>query len=125
MKYPDGFSERVKDRAFKFKFNKIEALPHSVCGVYVFIHRTKYLYVGKSGGGQGIRERLMAHLISTHNAGLGQWIRALNGTLRVAYIECDQSDLDDMERSLIKHFQPQMNEVRYDSYLPLDQLWEI
>jgi len=124
MIFPDGFADRIKAGAIRFKFSEIEALDESICGVYLFIHKANYLYVGKSGGSLGIRERLKGHFTSTHNQRLSTWIRLCNGTLRVACVICNECELDDLERSLIKHLQPQLNKIRYDSYTPLNRIME-
>jgi hypothetical protein len=123
--FPEGFPNHLKSIAFKFKFQKIESVPRGSFGVYIFIHRKSYLYVGKSAGEEGVKERLLNHYNGTHNEILKKYIQALNGTIRVAYITCDEEDVDDLERSLIRHFQPNANKIRYIDYEPIQKMLEI
>ena len=125
MKFPDGFSNHLKSIAFRFKWQKIQDVAEAACGVYIFIHKRSYLYVGKGAGSDGVRERLLAHYNGTHNKELERNLKALNGTVRVAVIECESGDVDDLEKSLIRHLQPSCNDIRYQDYQPSEKELEI
>ncbi len=116
MIFPDGFANYLKRRGFKFRVSNIESIPSNASGVYVFFYKSRYLYVGKSGSNQGIRERLYTHLNDTHNPGLRREHNCLKSTMMISWIPCEDFDLDDLEKSLIRHLQPAHNEVRYLDY---------
>jgi len=125
MVFPDGFSSYLKRKAFKFRSSNLEKIPSNTSGIYVFIYKRRYLYVGQSGTTQGMKERLYAHMKGSHNSGLRKEYESLGGTLRVTWIPCAECDLDDLEKSLINHLEPVHNEIRYSDYIPRKKKWEI
>ncbi len=125
MIFPDGFSSYLKREAFQFRISSLENIPSNTSGVYIIFYKRRYLYVGKSGIPQGVKERLYAHLCGSHNPELRREYESLKGTLKVSWIPCADCDLDDLERSLIHLLKPAHNDVRYSDYIPNEKEWEI
>ena len=91
--------------------------------MYLIQHVARFVYVGKSGSGLGVKERLINHYRESHNERLRIWIVALDGDLSFTYIGCAEGELDDLEKSLIAFLQPLTNAVRYQAYVPENAKW--
>ena len=124
MIFQPDFVHKVRSRAKGFTLMNVLSIPPNEAGIYIFHHRQHFIYVGKSGQGQGVQERLQGHYNSSHNEHLKQWIDAIDGRLMVTPIPCTENVLDDLEKSAIRHLQPIANERRYERYNPIKQPME-
>lgn len=123
MIFPRDYAGLLMRHAKRFTFGNITSLPHSRSGVYLFVHKETFVYVGKSSEALGVRERLLVHYRDTHNDRLHAWLSALDGDVGFTYLTCREWELDDLEKSLITFLQPRANEIRYRQYTPKTQKW--
>lgn len=71
--------------------------------IYFVLERERILYIGRSNN---LRQRWMSH--HRYNE-----LEKMAGDIRLAWLECsDRSLLPEIERALIKHFQPPLNHSR-------------
>lgn len=94
-------------------------------GIYILIFKANFIYIGKSKDQDGVKSRLERHRRYSHNSDLGSWIKTPGIELRFIVFECTSEDLDDLEKSLIKHFQPTTNELMYSSYKPKNKFYGV
>lgn len=90
-----------------FRRAELDKIPEDAFGLYGLWFHKRCLYIGQA---QSIGRRLEQHWRHTHNDDLAAWIRAKGSQLRVSYLVLDQhSDIDSLEESYIKRFQPVTN----------------
>ena len=92
-----------------FRRAEFDKIPDDAFGLYGIWYCKRCIYVGQAKM-QPIARRLAQHWRSTHSDDLDTWIQAKGPELRVSYLVLDQcSDIDGLERSYIKRFQPMTN----------------
>lgn len=122
MLFPSAFSTDLRRHGKRFTFQNIMSVPRTLVGVYVFHYGPLFIYVGKAGD-RSIQKRLGEHYNGSHNPKLAIWIRALDGDIMFSYVPCDREVIDDLERSMIQHLQPEANQHRYETFVPAATLW--
>ena len=123
MRFPSSFAADLRQHGKTFTLQNILSVSRRKAGVYVFYHRNTFVYVGKSQSTAGIQERLVAHYNESHSPELETWIAACNGDMKFTHIPCRDTDVDDLERSLIIYLQPVVNKLRYGGYTPKNAFW--
>ena len=124
MIFAVDFVEKIRSRGRRFTLQNVSRIAANQIGIYIFHHRRAFVYVGKSGEGQGIRERLIKHYHQTHNESFRLWIDAIDGDLLFTHIFCQQDRLDDLEKSAIQFLQPITNVQMHGSYKPINKRME-
>ncbi len=122
MLFPNNFSRELRNNGRRFTLQNILDIPKKTIGVYIFYHNHDFVYVGKSTD-QGVQERLTQHYNGSHNAKLSLWVKALDGDVKFIYLRCEETEIDDLEKSLILFLQPITNEDRYQDYTPKSTNW--
>ena len=121
--FPSTFSKEIRTYGKRFTLQNILSIRSDSIGVYIFYYNHHFIYVGQSGDGQGIRNRLQTHFNGSHNEQLSAWIKALDGRIKFTHITCCDKEIDDLEKSLIIHLQPITNVARYSNYTPKPTNW--
>ena len=124
MIFKENFTAKVKSNSKRFTLQNIISLPKNRVGIYIIHYRSFFVYVGKSGAGQGVRNRLKSHYDGTHSDLFKLWIHALDGNLMFTPIYCDEPQIGDLEKSAIRFLQPKANKQMYANYNPINKLLE-
>ena len=123
MLFPNSFSRDLYKRSIRYSLHNVLTIPKDIGGVYIFLYKQNFVYVGQSKLNQGLSKRLYHHYHNSHSEELTIWIKAFFGELRFSYISCSDSVVDDLERSLIRHLQPIVNKIKYPKYQPQLTQW--
>lgn len=82
--------------------------PNHLGGVYTIYAKKNCLYVGKTEE-QSLQKRLFDHYKNCHNSRLKNWILS-NISLRFRFVVVREiSQIDDLEKVLIKYLNPSCN----------------
>ena len=120
MLFPNNFSKELRNKGRRFTLQNILAIPKKTIGVYIFYYNHDFVYVGQS---TGVQERLTQHYSGSHNQKLSLWVEALDGDIQFTYLRCEDTEIDDLEKSLILFLQPITNEDQYKDYTPKSTYW--
>ena len=123
MRFPSTFFDDILQHTKRFTLQNVLSVPISRTGVYLLAFQRMFIYIGQGVCPSGVRERLLTHYNGSHSTTLNLWTKALDGELRFGYISCKGCDVDDLERSLIVHFQPIANGLLYAGYEPTQRKW--
>ena len=123
MLFPNTFTRDVKRYGKRFVLRNILSIPPDIGGVYIFHYNHNFVYVGQSARSEGLSKRLNRHYNGSHNKELATWFKAFDGDLHFTHISCCDVQIDDLERSLIRHLQPITNKLLYRDYRPLPLDW--
>lgn len=95
-----------------FRHTDIANIPSNVRGVYAYWCRAhgRCIYLGKAEK-QSIRDRLMQEWRDPKNEKLKLWMQVFGKELDICYLHVRGSNIDRMERRLIKHFHPETNTI--------------
>lgn len=99
------------DGTVKYRPGRAVVVPH-LGGVYLVHDLRGVLYVGRTAD---LRVRFGQHFWDSHNSRLTAAIRRSIGELQFSWIVADAAEQDDLERHLIRTFQPLCNRLRYRS----------
>ena len=66
---------------------------------------------------------MWSHYDDSHNKSLRIWLDALDGDIEFTYFRCAETDMNDLEKSMIQFLQPFANEHRYSKYQPKTINW--
>ena len=116
--FPNTFSAEIRKYGKRFTLRNILSTAQNVLGVYIFHHNHNFIYVGQS---IRVKDRLVRHYNESHNEELAIWIKALDGNIK--FTICYDTQIDDLERSLIFYLQPITNRERYLGYTPKHTKW--
>lgn len=123
MLFSSTFSRDIRRHGKRFTLHNILSVRPDLSGVYIFYYRRIFVYVGQSTHSQGIRNRLVQHYNASHNLSFSVWLAAFDGDIQFTHISCCDQEVDDLERSLIRHLQPITNKTIYRDYLPFPVNW--
>ena len=121
--FSNTFSIDIQEHGKRFTLQNILSIRSNATGVYIFHYNRSFVYVGQSKSHHGIRERLINHYRGSHNEKLAVWVKALDGDVKFTYITCRDTEVDDLEKSLILYLQPITNVSRYPGYTPKHANW--
>ena len=114
MKFPVDYTDLIMQNALAFLRSNIDQAPKEP-GIYVFSRQHKFIYVGQA---TNLRQRLSYHFNSTHNPELALYINKYKKLKFYYELVAKHSLLDDFERSLIQHLDPETNKDRFHDYRP-------
>jgi excinuclease UvrABC nuclease subunit len=96
--------------------SEVECTPRAILrvprqpGIYWFRDHRGILYVGQT---DSLRRRYKGHVRGTENRRLREYLGAPVGNLFRCWVLCSPTDLDVLERTLIRFFTPACNRILY------------
>lgn len=82
----------------------------TTCGVYLVHDLRGFLYIGRASN---LNARYRQHYWATHNPNLLAALRRPVGQTQFSWVDCDDDAAVDLERDLVRGFQPLCNQIRF------------
>lgn len=83
----------------------------STTGVYLVHDLRGFLYIGRT---QNLNTRYRQHYWATHNHHLMAALRQPLGQTQFSWVLCDDPTCVELERNLVRSFQPLCNQIRFN-----------